>query len=278
MSSDLTANSPIIQPVPPLNLGNMAYAGEGDPYETLEKAKKDREVGASVQYIDFSLDIPEEAHRLLANYKKAVLAYRSWASLRSWNTTYASNSVPQDGSVASAAKRVGYAARVAEYDTTHTPWLPHSSSMIRNESISVPSKNFHAALADTILEGFVSLPASGSGDLEKVFKVLTKAVETRSQVSDNIQQYLIFQRYEYSPVTRTIRSFIRTCLFEITSEMVEVQRKKSSSTTINVPIAYMVYEAEFNMDDWTQASDMIEEYKKSHMEDYVKNDTIKIPA
>ncbi|TGO63376.1 hypothetical protein BCON_0013g00220 [Botryotinia convoluta] len=277
-SSVLTAKNPIIISVRPLSLGNMPSAEEGNPDETLEKAKKDGEVGTSVQYIDFPQNIPEAAHGLLVDYKKAVLTYRSWARLRWWNTTYASVSVPQDESVASAAKRVGYSARVAEYDIKNTPWLRYSKSENKNKSISVSSKHFHAALADIILEGFVILPASGSGDSENVFKVLTKAVETRSQVSDNIQQYLILQRYEYSPDTKTIRSIIRTSLFEVTSEMVEVQRKKSSSTTINVPIAYNEYEAEFNMDDWTQASDMIEEWKKRQMEDHVKNNTIDIPV
>ncbi|KAF7932929.1 uncharacterized protein EAE97_008696 [Botrytis byssoidea] len=222
------------------------------------------------------LDLGQEDRETLADYKKAVLAYRSWASLRWWNNTYASDSVPQDESVASAAKRVGYSARVADYNIKNTPWLSLTSSLIKNKSIRVSSKDFHGALTDTILEGFISLPASGSDDLENFFKVLTEAVETRSQVSDNIQQYLVLQRYDYSPHARTVRSFIRTCLFEVTSEMVEVQRKKSSSTTINVSIVYNEYEAVVNMASWTQVSDMIEEQEKYRMEDYVKNDTIEI--
>ncbi|KAF7881784.1 uncharacterized protein EAF02_006472 [Botrytis sinoallii] len=238
MSSAFTAKNPIILLVSPLNPGNLQSGEDRDPDETLEKVKKDQEVGTSVQYIGFPQIIPEAAHELLIDYKKAVLEYRSWASLRCCNTTYASTSVPQDESVASAAKRVGYFARVADYDLKNAPWLSSSKSETKNKSISVSSKNFHDALADQFLEGFVSFPASGSGDLENVFKVLTKAVETRSQVSDNVQQYSILQRYEYSPRTESIRSFIRTSLFEITSEMVETQKKKSSSTTINVPISY----------------------------------------
>ncbi|TGO35908.1 hypothetical protein BHYA_0141g00030 [Botrytis hyacinthi] len=260
MSSDLTTKTPIILPVPPLDLGDMPFAEEGDPDETLEKAINDREVGTSVQYIDFSLVIPDEARGTMAAYKKAVLAYRSWASLRWWNTTYASSSVPQDESIALAAKRVSYSARVADYDIKHTPWLFSSKGEIKNKKISASSKDFHAAFANIILEGFVSLPGSGFGDLEKVFEVLTKA------------------RYEYSPRARIVRSFIRTCLFKVTSEMVEVQRKKGSSTTMNVPTAYNEYEAGFNVDDWTQVSDMIEKERKSQMEDFVKNDTVEILA
>jgi hypothetical protein len=60
----------------------MPFAGEGDPEETLEKAKKDREVGCAVQYIDFHSNIPEEARELLVEYEKAILSYRSWAILR----------------------------------------------------------------------------------------------------------------------------------------------------------------------------------------------------
>lgn len=78
-----------------------------------KKPKKDREVGTSVQYIDFPRDIPESAHKTLINYEKAVLAYRSWASLKWWNVIYGATSVPQDESVTSAAKRVGYSAQVA---------------------------------------------------------------------------------------------------------------------------------------------------------------------
>ncbi|KAI9641627.1 hypothetical protein NHQ30_009481 [Ciborinia camelliae] len=276
-STTLTVNGPIILPVPPLHLGNMPFAGEGDPEETLEKAKKDREVASAAQYINFPKDIPEEARELLVQYEKAILSYRSWASLRWWNTTYASGSVPQDGSVESAAKRVGYCAQVAEYDMKNTPWLAMSKSEIKNKTISTSTRTFHAVLVDAILDGFVSLPTSAYDVLENVFRVLTTAVETRSKVSDNIQQYIISERYEYSPVTKTIRSFIRTSMFEITQEMVEVHRKKSSSTTINVAIAYNEYEAQFNMDDWAVASDLIEEWKKKQMEDYVEDDTIEVP-
>ncbi|KAJ8068954.1 hypothetical protein OCU04_002635 [Sclerotinia nivalis] len=258
-------------------MNNMPFAGEGDPDETLEKAKKDREVGSAAQYINFPKDIPEEARAILIQYEKAILSYRSWASLRWWNTTYASATVPQDGSAASAAKRVGYCARVAEYDMKNTPWLAMSKSEIRNKTIDASTNTFHAALIDAILEGFVSLPTSAYGALENVFKVLTTAIETRSKVSDNIQQYIISERYEYSPLTKTIRSFIRTSMFEITQEMVEIHKKKSSSTSIRVAIGYNEYEAQFNMDDWAVASDMIEEWKKKQMEDYVGDDTIEVP-
>ncbi|QSZ37275.1 hypothetical protein DSL72_009369 [Monilinia vaccinii-corymbosi] len=276
-STTLTSKTPIILPVPPLELGNMPFAGEGDPDETIKKAKKDREVGSAAQYINFPADIPNEARELLVQYEKAILSYRSWASLRWWNTTYASGSVPQDGSVESAAKRVGYCARVAEYDMKSTPWLSMSKSEIKNKTISTSTHSFHAVLVDAILEGFVSLPSSAYGALENVFKVLTTAIETRSKVSDNIQQYIISERYEYSATTKTIRSFIRTSMFAITQEMVEIQRKKSSSTTINVAISYNEYEAQFNMDDWAVAADAIEAWKKEKMEDYVKDDTIDVP-
>ncbi|KAM3154446.1 hypothetical protein ABEW05_005085 [Botrytis cinerea] len=119
--------------------------------------------------------------------------------------------------------------------------ISFSKSEIKNKSISASSKTFHAALADAILDGFVVLPASGYGDLKNVFKALTKAVETRSQVSDDIKQCIILQRYEYSPVTGRMSSFIRVSLFEVTSEMVEVQ---SSSTTVNVHIEPREHEAE----------------------------------
>lgn len=66
-------------------------------------------------------------------------------------------------------------------------------------------------------------------------------------------------------------------MFEITSEMVEIQRKKSSSTTIEVAIAYNEYEAQFNMDDWAIAAEMIEDKKKEEFEDFVGDDTIKVP-
>lgn len=122
MASTLTIEHPIILPVPPLKLGNMPFAGEGDPDKTLEKAKKDRETASAAQYINFPSDVPDSARELLVQYEKAILSYRSWASLRWWNTTYASSSVPQDDSEASAAKRVGYCARVAEYDMKNTPW------------------------------------------------------------------------------------------------------------------------------------------------------------
>ncbi|KAF7865368.1 hypothetical protein EAF04_006345 [Stromatinia cepivora] len=277
MSSVLTAKSPIILPVPPLDLGNMPFAGVGDPDETLEKAKKDREVGSAAQYINFPKDIPEEARALLVQYEKAILSYRSWASLRWWNTTYASSTVPQDESIESSAKRIGYCARVAEYDMKHTPWLAMSRSEIKNKTIDTSTRTFHAVLVDAILEGFVSLPSSAYDTLEAVFKVITTAIETRSTVSDNIQQYIISERYEYSEVTRTIRSFIRTSMFEITQEMVEVHKKKSHSTSIHVQISYNEYEAQFNMDDWAVAADLIEEWKKKQMEDYVGDDTIEVP-
>ncbi|TGO10906.1 hypothetical protein BTUL_0122g00160 [Botrytis tulipae] len=249
MSSNLTTEDPIILAVPPLDLGN-------------------REVGASIQYIDFFLNVPEEAREILADYKKAV-----W-----WNTAYASDSVPQDESVTSAAKRVGYSARVADYDIKNTPWLSSAKSEIKKKSISVSSKNFHGALTDTVLEGSVSLPASGSEDLENFFKVLTEAVETRSQFCSDTNIHHMQELFVHQLLYQSIQTVIRTCLFEVTSEMVEVQRKKSSSTTINVPIAYSEYEAVVNMDFWTQASDMIEEQEKIQREDYVKNDTIKISA
>ncbi|KAB8296278.1 hypothetical protein EYC80_009051 [Monilinia laxa] len=66
-------------------------------------------------------------------------------------------------------------------------------------------------------------------------------------------------------------------MFEITQEMVEINRKKSSSTNINVAISYNEYEAQFNMDDWEYASDKIEEWKKKKMEEYVEDDTIEVP-
>lgn len=277
-TSTLTVAKPIILPVPPLQLGNMPFAGEGDPDETLEKAKKDREQGSAAQYINFPKnDIPDSARELLVQYENAILNYRSWASLRWWNTTYASPTVPQDESPESSAKRVGYCARVAEYDMKSTPWLAMSSSQIKNKTISTRVSTFHATLVDAILEGFVTLPSSAYQALEGVFNTITRAIETRSKVNDNIQQYIISERYEYSPITRTIRSFIRTSLFEITNEMVEIQRKKSSLTTIDVAIAYNEYEAQFNMNDWETASDLIEEWKKKKMEDFVGDDTIDVP-
>ncbi|KAG4026372.1 hypothetical protein MFRU_041g00170 [Monilinia fructicola] len=276
-STTLTSKHPVILPVPPLDLGNMPFAGEGDPDETVEKAKKDREAATAAQYINFPKDIPEEARELLIKYEKAILSYRSWASLRWWNTTYASGSVPQDGSIESTAKRVGYCARVAEYDMKNTPWLAMTKSEIKKKTIKTSTQTFHAVLVDAILEGFVSLPSSAYDVLENVFRVLTTAINTRSKINDNIQQYIISERYEYSHVTRTIRSFIRASMFEITQEMVEINRRKSSSTTINVDISYNEYEAQFNMDDWEYASIRIEEWKKKKMEDYVEDDTIEVP-
>ncbi|KAM0170897.1 hypothetical protein ACHAPF_008640 [Botrytis cinerea] len=195
----------------------MPPTKDGNPDQTLEKAKKDREVGTSVQYIDFPRDIPESAHKTLINYEKAVLAY---------------------------------------------PSVSFSKSETKNKSISASSKTFHASLADAILDGFVVLPASGYGALKNVFKALTKAVETRSQVSDEIKQCIILQRYEYSPVTGRMSSFIRISLFEVTSEMVEVQ---SSSTTVNVQIESREHEAEV-------------QWQKEKLKDYVKDDTIEIPV
>ncbi|KAK6593416.1 hypothetical protein H4I96_11351 [Botrytis cinerea] len=195
ISSGFTANNPIVLPVTSSDLGNTPPTKDGNPDQTLERAKKDREVGTSVQYIDFPRDIPD---------------------------------------------------------------ISFSKSETKNKSISASSKTFHASLADAILDGFVVLPASGYGALKNVFKALTKAVETRSQVSDEIKQCIILQRYEYSPVTGRMSSFIRISLFEVTSEMVEVQ---SSSTTVNVQIESREHEAE-----------------KEKLKDYVKDDTIEIPV
>lgn len=91
----ITAQNPIIRPVPSLHLGNMPYADIGDDDETLRKAQQDREAGASAQYVNFPKEIPNEARELLVAYERAILAYRSWASLRWWKTTFASPSVPQ---------------------------------------------------------------------------------------------------------------------------------------------------------------------------------------
>lgn len=66
-------------------------------------------------------------------------------------------------------------------------------------------------------------------------------------------------------------------MFEITNEMVEVHRKKSSVTTIDIEISYNEYEAQFNMADWELAAEAIEEQKKKEMEDFVNNDTIDVP-
>lgn len=120
--ASLTIRKPVVLPVPRLDLGNMPFANEGDPAVVLAKAEKDREAGAAAQYINFPVDIPEEVREQLVHYQQQVLNYRSWASLRWWTTTYASPTVPQDDSKESRAKRVGYAARVAEYDIRNTPW------------------------------------------------------------------------------------------------------------------------------------------------------------
>jgi hypothetical protein len=85
-------------------------------------------------------------------------------------------------------------------------------SEVQSKSITVETHSFHARLVDAILEGFVALPSSAYGTLESVFKVLTTAIETRSKTSDNIQQYIILQRYEYSPDTKAIRSCKLYCI------------------------------------------------------------------
>jgi hypothetical protein len=59
--------------------------------------------------------------------------------------------------------------------------------------------------------------------------------------------------------------------------MVDVQRKKSSSTSIEVDISYNEHEAQFKMDDWAFVSEMMEEFKKKQIEEYVKADTIEVP-
>ncbi|TGO84112.1 hypothetical protein BPOR_0547g00010 [Botrytis porri] len=158
-----------------------------------------------------------------------------------------------------------------------TPWLAVSEGCVKTKNISTSPKTFHAALAGAILEGFNSLPAGGYDALEKVFKFLTTAVETRARTGDDVSQCIILIRHEYSPETKTIRTFIRIVTFQITQEMVEVQRKKSSSSALNVIISYNECEGKFNIKEWTQASGMIEESKKKKMEDYVKEDTIEIP-
>jgi hypothetical protein len=278
MATTYTSKDLIILPVPPLDLGNMPFAGEGDSEETLRRARKDRETAAATQYVNFpNSNIPDDARDLLIKYEKSVLSYRSWASLRWWNTTFASNTVPQDASEESAAKRVGYCARVAEYDMKSTPWLAMSRSEVMKKEFKVETRYFHSTLVEAILHGFVSLPDGAYTSLEGLFKVITLAIETRSRVKDNIQQHIIAERYEYSPITRTIRSYIRTSLFEVTQAMVEVHRKKSSATYLDVAISYNEYEAQFNMDDWAHASGLIEEYKKKQMEDFVNEDTITVP-
>jgi len=278
MATTYTSKDLIILPVPPLDLVNMPFAGEGDSEETLRRARKDRETAAATQYVNFpNSNIPDDARDLLIKYEKSVLSYRSWASLRWWNTTFASNTVPQDASEESAAKRVGYCARVAEYDMKSTPWLAMSRSEVMKKEFKVETRYFHSTLVEAILHGFVSLPDGAYISLEGLFKVITLAIETRSRVKDNIQQHIIAERYEYSPITRTIRSYIRTSLFEVTQAMVEVHRKKSSATYLDVAISYNEYEAQFNMDDWAHASGLIEEYKKKQMEDFVNEDTITVP-
>lgn len=81
-----------------------------------------------------------------------------------------------------------------------------SSSSIKNKTISTRTTTFHASLVEAVLDGFVSLPSSAYQTLESVFRTITTAIETRSKISDNIQQYIISERYEYSPITMTIRS------------------------------------------------------------------------
>lgn len=81
-----------------------------------------------------------------------------------------------------------------------------TKSEIKKKTIKTSTQTFHAVLVDAILEGFVSLPSSAYDVLENVFRVLTTAINTRSKINDNIQQYIISERYEYSHVTRTIRS------------------------------------------------------------------------
>ncbi|PQE27089.1 hypothetical protein CJF32_00000055 [Rutstroemia sp. NJR-2017a WRK4] len=268
MASICTSEYPITLPVPPSGICPMPAD------ETLQKAEKDRGTACAVQYINFPVDIPENVRPLLVQYERAVRDYRSWAALRSWNTTYASESIPQDDSVESAAKRVGYCARVTDYDMRNTPWLPMTKSKTKEKTFKVETRSFHAALVDAVTDGFVNVPTAAYGTLEKVFHVINTAIMTQYRITENIQQLIILQRYEYSPSTRTIRHSY--CLVEITQEMADVQRQKGASTHLDVAISYNEYEAQFDMNEWERVSDVIDEWKKKQMTEYVEKDTTEV--
>ncbi|PQE20005.1 hypothetical protein CJF31_00006542 [Rutstroemia sp. NJR-2017a BVV2] len=163
---------------------------------------------------------------------------------------------PQDDSDESVAKRVGYCARVADYEEhSLSTRLALQKSKIQTKTFKVETRSFHVALVDAVLGGFVTLPPSAYITLEKS----------------------LLLRLRLDPKPRITSSIIRTSLFEITEEMVDVQRQKSSSTHVDVAISYNEYEAQFNMNDWERVSDVIDEYKKKQMGEYVNNDTIEVP-
>ncbi|KAF7935613.1 hypothetical protein EAE99_002593 [Botrytis elliptica] len=58
--------------------------------------------------------------------------------------------------------------------------------------------------------------------------------------------------------------------------MVEVQRKKSSSTTIKVHIVYNECEAQFNMGQWESTPNEIELRKEEQMARCVKDNTTEV--
>ncbi|APA10907.1 predicted protein [Sclerotinia sclerotiorum 1980 UF-70] len=281
MSEDIYAETPITGPFSsPLHLDGMPLAEEGDPNETAEKAKRDRKVGSAVQFINFPQDIPEEAHTKLVEYEKAVSNYRSWACLRWWNTTYATDSVPQDESAESAAKRMSYCAQVAGYDVQNTPWLTIFDCETKSKTITFTIDTFATVFFDVIVEGLACLPANSDDLLEKVFKGINTAMETRLNDKPSVQQCIISQRYGYHPDQKSIWSIVRISTFEIyIDELTSLAfEEKNSSVTIETTVEYNEYQAEFKMDDWITASNSIEEWKQKTMEEFVGDATVEVPT
>ncbi|KAF7930493.1 uncharacterized protein EAE98_004893 [Botrytis deweyae] len=112
------------------------------------------------------------------------------------------------------------------------------------------------------------------------FMTLRLAYEASEPTQEQRELLSWYESIKASKATREginqTLSLIRTVLFEVTKEMVEVQRKKSSSRTIKVHILYNECEAQFNMGQWESTPNEIELRKEEQMARCVKDNTTEV--
>ncbi|KAK7419928.1 hypothetical protein QQZ08_010631 [Neonectria magnoliae] len=271
----LCDNSTGVDVHPPASVNALMAFADSDQLsdqQVVQKAMQDAKTFPSVWFVNFVDPLAAAQPQPLAKHMQNVNEYRNWASFVWWRTVFNQRKLPQDDSEQSVEKRSAYCAKVASYHMKQTPWLGMNLDQNVSKSIECNATDFHTKIAETVLEGFVSITPSNVQALEGIFTPLRLAI---SEGSENISnKTIICQRYQYTPEIDVVKSYVRAISFNVTDDMKNVNNAKRAGGQVRCRIEYNEYEAIFNEQLWSQTSGQINEDQKTVADDLRKQQTV----
>ncbi|RKK81839.1 hypothetical protein BFJ69_g3447 [Fusarium oxysporum] len=227
----------------------LTETGEPLPPIDFDKAVKNAKEQDDIKttlFINFTEPLEGAA---LETQQKLMLSVKTW---QAWATTNCEAKVQQQvdaGELPSDAKgqiaRSTYRAKVFGYLFESASWFARTFDQSMNKEIKTKALSFHPEILTNVLEGY-AIPSSVFANLEKALKQIAEGIKLSGENAEEAQQYwIMFTKYEYENISRTVQADIRVISFQVTQSAKHYASHKGSYDEVSFNFSFHQYQAEF---------------------------------